>query len=482
MIRLILVLTQALAILYFLISNAYQTLSLVLAAAEMRHHRRTVWNERLTRLLASRVTPRVTVVAPAYNEAATVASSVRSLLTLSYPDLEVVVVNDGSRDATLDILRSEFELVPVAVSHAGVVECSPIRAIYRSRRHHGLVVVDKENGGKADSLNAGINVATGDLLCAIDADTLIEPDAFLRIVRPFLTDDRVVAAGATIRVVNGSLVRDGRVVESRAPGRLLAGIQTVEYLRAFLFGRLGWNRLGGNLIISGAFGMFRRDSVVAVGGYRRDTVGEDMELVIRLRRHGIETGGPSRVEFVPDPIAWTEVPESARVLGRQRERWQRGLTDVMRRHRGAMLNPRYRVVGLVAMPYFAVVELLGPIVEMIGLLGLGLALGLGAVSWPYAIAFFALAYGWGVLLSVAAVLLHQWSSGDPFPARDLPHLLGYVLAENLGYRQVTVVWRLRGMWRYLRGRTDWGAMVRVGFDAPPTTATTTPRPSERVAG
>lgn len=477
MIRLLFVVTQALAILFFLISNAYQSLTLVLAALEMRRHRRTVWNERLTRLLSSRVTPRVSVLAPAYNEAATVAASVRSLLTISYADLEIVVVNDGSTDATLDILRSEFDLVPVAVSHAGVVASTPIRTLFRSRRHRGLVVVDKENGGKADSLNAGINVATGELLCAIDADTIIEPDAFLRIVRPFIADDRVVAAGATIRVVNGSRVRNGRVVESRAPAKLLPGIQTVEYLRAFLFGRLGWNRLGGNLIVSGAFGMFLRDSVVAVGGYRRDTVGEDMDLVVRLRRYGMDTNGPSRVEFVPDPIAWTEVPESTRVLGRQRERWQRGLTDVVRRHRRVMLNPRYGVMGFVAMPYFAVVELLGPVIELLGLVGLLVAFWLGAVSVPYAVAFFALAYGWGILLSITAVLLHQWSSGDPFPARDLPHLLGYVLAENLGYRQLTVVWRLRGMWRYARGRTDWGKMVRVGFEAP-----TTAHAGERLAG
>jgi cellulose synthase/poly-beta-1,6-N-acetylglucosamine synthase-like glycosyltransferase len=422
----------------------------------------------------------VSVLAPAYNEAATVATSVRSLLTLSYPDLEVVVVNDGSSDATLDILRSEFDLVPVAVSHAGVVEGTPIRSLYRSRRHRGLVVVDKDNGGKADSLNAGINVATGELLCAIDADTLVEPDAFLRIVRPFLTDDRTVAAGATIRVVNGSRVRDGRVVESRAPSHLLPGIQTIEYVRAFLFGRLGWNRLGGNLIVSGAFGMFRRDDVVAIGGYRRDTVGEDMDLVVRLRRHGIETGGPSRVTFVPDPIAWTEVPESTRVLARQRERWQRGLTDVMKQQRTLMLNPRYGVVGLVAMPYFVLVELLGPVVELLGVLALVLALGFGAVSVPYAVGFFALAYGWGLLLSAFAVMLHQWSSGDPFPARDLPHLTGYVLAENFGYRQLAVVWRLIGMWQFLRGRSDWGAMVRVGFGAGSRPASSSAR--GRVAG
>jgi cellulose synthase/poly-beta-1,6-N-acetylglucosamine synthase-like glycosyltransferase len=466
MIWLAFVISQGLALLYFVLMNLYQTAMLTGAYVEMRRHRRTIWNERLTRLLASRATPSVSVVAPAYNEATTVAASVRALLTISYPGLEIVVVNDGSRDATLDVLRSEFDLAPVRASCPGTLPSAPVRGLYRSRRHRGLVVVDKENGGKADALNAGIDVATGDLIAAIDADTLIEPDAFLRIVRPFITDERTVAAGATIRVVNGSRVRDGRVVEVRAPRKLLPGIQTIEYLRAFLFGRLGWNLLGGNLIVSGAFGMFRRDSVLAVGGYCRDTVGEDMDLVIRLRRHGIETGGPSAVTFVPDPIAWTEVPESSRVLGRQRERWQRGLTDVLRRHRGLMLNPRYGRVGLVGMPYHALFELFGPVLEVVGLVGLAVAFALGVVDVPYAVAFFVLAYGWGVLLSTTSLVLHQWSSGDPFPLRDVPHLIGYALAENLGYRQLTIVWRLRGTWRYLRGRTDWGHMVRVGFEAP----------------
>lgn len=452
---------------YFVLSNAFQSLLLAGAGAEMVRHRRTVWNDRTQRLLGSAATPQVSVLAPAFNEAATVAGSVRALLTLSYPNLEVVVINDGSSDDTLGVLLTQFDLQPVHPIFRRHVETQPICAVYRSRRHRGLVVVDKLNGGKADSLNAGLNLAAGQLVCAIDADTLIEPDAFLRIVRPFITDDDTVAAGATIRVVNGSTVRDGRVVGARAPRRLLPGIQAVEYLRSFLFGRLGWNRLGGNLIVSGAFGMFRRDAVLAAGGYRHDTVGEDMELVVRLRRRGIELGGQRQVTFVPDPIAWTEVPESATVLGRQRDRWQRGLADVLWRHRLLVLNPRYGSLGLVVMPYFVVVELVGPVLEALGLVGLAVALAARAVDLPFAAMFFLVAYGWGLLLTVSALLMHQLSANDPFPARDLPVMLGWCLLESVGYRQLTVVWRVRGLWRYLRGRTEWGAMVRVGFEPPP---------------
>jgi cellulose synthase/poly-beta-1,6-N-acetylglucosamine synthase-like glycosyltransferase len=460
----ILVASQVALVAFFVVSNLFQSVLVLSAFGEMVRHRRTVWGQRNRYLLDSPLTPRISVLAPAYNEAETVAASVRSLLTLSYPDLEVVVVNDGSTDRTLDVLTAEFHLQPVTPSWPQTVGTRPVRGLYRSPGHRGLVVVDKENGGKADALNAGINVATGELLCAIDADTLIEPEALLRVVRPFLTDDGTVAAGGSIRVVNGSVVRAGRVVEARLSRRLLPGIQTVEYLRAYLVGRLGWNRLGGNLIVSGAFGLFRRSAVLAAGGYRHDTVGEDMELVVRLRRTGLLTGTASRVMFVPDPIAWTEVPGSLRVLGRQRDRWQRGLADVVRRHHDVALRPRYRTLGMIGMPYFMTVELVGPVIEVLGLLGLVVGLLTGVVDASVALAVALLGYGWGVLLTSAAVLLHQWSSTDAFRAGDLPRLLLYAVAENIGYRQLNLAWRVRGLWRFLRGRTEWGLMTRVGFE------------------
>ena len=457
---------HALLIFFVVVSAGFQAALLVTAAVGMRRHRRTAWAEQTQRLLASGVAPSVSVLAPAFNESATVAASVRSLLTLRYPQLEVVVINDGSTDDTLDVLRREFDLRRVHPSQPGSLEARTIRGLYRSELHRGLVVVDKANGGKADSLNAGLNVATGELFCAVDADTVIEPDALLRIIRPFLADDRTVATGATIRVVNGSGVKDGRVVDPRIPRRTLPGIQTVEYIRSFLFGRLGWNSLGGNLIVSGAFGMFRRGEVMAAGGYGTDTVGEDMELVVRLRRHGYRTGGPSRVTFVPDPIAWTQVPETLRDLGNQRDRWQRGLAGTVARHAPVTLNPRYRAMGLVAMPYFASIELLGPVIEAFGVAGLLLAVSVGSANGAYAGTLLLLYYGWGVILSVGSILLYQWLSEDPYPTRDLPRLLGYALVENLGYRQLTVLWRLRGTLRYLRGSSEWAPAQRAGFERP----------------
>ncbi len=448
---------------YFLLVNSFYAVLLVSAAKELVRHTRQIRGERRWRVLDSKVAPSVSMLAPAYNEAATIAESVRGLLSLYYPNLEVVVINDGSRDKTLDVLTREFDLAPINPVYQRRIETRPVRALYRSRIHPNLVVATKENGGKADALNVGLDLATGDLVCAMDADTLIEPEALQRMVRPFLQGNEVLAAGGTIRVANGSVVRGGRVVRVRAPLRPIPGIQVIEYLRAFLFGRLGWNRFGGNLIISGAFGLFRRSAVIDVGGYAHDTVGEDMELVLRLRRRGYETGGPHRVDFIPDPVAWTEAPESLRVLGRQRDRWHRGLADVLWRHRRVAFNPRYGTMGMLAFPYFVLVELLAPVIELLGLFALGTAFLIGALDLRFAALFFLVAYGIGLWLSVATLVMEELTFRRYDRMRDRLILLLWALFENIGFRQLTAWWRLRGLLKFIRGRTDWGAMERRGF-------------------
>jgi cellulose synthase/poly-beta-1,6-N-acetylglucosamine synthase-like glycosyltransferase len=466
-VREVLVDLQWAILVYFLVVNAFLLVLLALSALEMRRHRLDVWNEGRWRLLGSEAAPTISLIAPAHDEALTVSESLRSLLTLRYPNLEVVLVNDGSSDDTIRVLERDFDLVAVPPIFRRHVDSAAIRAIYRSRTSPDLVVIDKDKGGKADALNAGLNVATGELICAIDADTIIEADALLRMVRPFLQRSDVVATGGTIRVANGARVSAGRVLEARAPRRPVAAVQAMEYLRAFLTGRLGWNRLGGNLIISGAFGLFRRDAMLAADGYEHDTVGEDMELVARLRRGAYEHGGPRRVEFVPDPVAWTEVPDSLRVLGRQRDRWHRGLADVLRRHRRVLGRPGYGTLGLVAYPYFLLVELLAPVVEAVGLLGLAVALALGAVDWSFAAMFFLVAYGLGLVISVFTLALEEWSYRAYGGLRDRLLLLGFAFVEGLGYRQLSAVWRLRGLVKYARGRTEWGAMPRSGFAVVP---------------
>lgn len=469
--------TESVIVVYFLAVNSLYLVLLVSAALEMVSYRRRSWHQDQSMLLGSPIAPRISMLAPAHNESSTVAESVRSLLTLRYPNLEILLINDGSTDDTMEVLQREFDLVPIHPIYRRVINHMPVAGIYRSPPNPSLVVVDKENGGKADALNAGINIASGALVCAIDADTLIEADALLHMVAPFLTDDQVVATGGTIRVANAARVRAGRVLEARVPGRAIPGIQVVEYLRAFLVGRLGWNRLGGNLIISGAFGLFRRDSVLVADGYTEGTVGEDMELVVRLRRRGIERGLPNRVVFVPDPVAWTEVPSSMKVLGRQRDRWHRGLSDVVWRNRGLFFNPRYGSLGLAVFPYYVVGELMAPVVEALGLLGLGLGLATDAIDWGFAALFFLVAYGYALVLDVLTLLLDELSYRRYRRMGDRLRLLLWAALGSVGYRQLTVYWRLRGIVKFLQKKTDWGTMTRTGFD---TSQTGTAGRKERV--
>lgn len=455
---------------YFLVANAFYAALIASAALDLWVHVRRVRGESRWMVLSSPFAPRVTVLSPAHNEAATIVASVDACLRLRYANVEIIVINDGSSDETLQVLHDRFDLDRIHPVVDRRLKSAPVRGLYRSRLHPTILVVDKESGGRADALNAGIDLATGELVCVIDADTLIEPEALRRMVRPFLLSDAVLAAGGTIRVANGCVVADGLVVDVRLPRNLLGAMQALEYLRAFLIGRLGWNRLGGNLIIAGAFGLFRRESIVSAGGYTSDSVGEDMELVVRLRRHGYEQGGPTRVDFIPDPVAWTQAPESLRVLGGQRERWHRGLADTLWRHRRLLFNPRYGALGLVGFPYFLFVELLGPVVEAAGIVGVLAGLAVGVVDVQFALLLFFVAYGIGIILTFTCVLLEGVSYRGYRRIREPIALLGLALLETFGYRQLTVIWRISGLVGYLRRRSDWGNMERRGFTARSTQA------------
>jgi cellulose synthase/poly-beta-1,6-N-acetylglucosamine synthase-like glycosyltransferase len=475
MVRDALIKVDVLALFYFLVVNGWYLVLFISAALEMRRHVLLITDESRHLLLSSNVTPTISILAPAYNEEATIEASLRALLALQYPRLEIIVISDGSKDRTVQVLIDGFGLVPVKRIYQRRIETKPVRDLYRSVTYPGLVVVDKENGGKADALNVGLSFARNELVCAMDADTLIEGDGLQRMVRPFLHSPDVVATGGTIRVVNGSEVQFGRVVKTQVPDHLLAGFQVVEYLRAFLFGRLGWNRLGGNLIVSGAFGLFRTESVLEAGGYLHDTVGEDMELVLRLRRRAHERGGPGRIAFVPDPVAWTEVPESPRVLGRQRDRWHRGLADAMWRHRRMFANPKYGVTGMFVFPVFVFIELLAPIVEAAGLIAIAVSIILHTINVQFALLFYLTAYGLGTALTAFTLVLEDVSFHRYETFRDRRLLFWWALLENIGYRQLTVYWRLRGLWKFLRGRKEWGAMDRKGFEQPLTAATVKPK-------
>lgn len=410
------------------------------------------------------VSPPISVLVPAYNEEVMIVECLRALLALEYPSFEVVIVNDGSKDATLERIIDAYGLSSVARIHDTSLTHQKIRGLYASPRHPSLVVIDKENGGRADALNAGINLARAPLVCVIDADSLLESDALLRAVRPFVDDPaRMVAVGGTIRIANGSHIASGRVTDMRLPRNPLALFQIVEYLRAFLMARIGWSEMGALTIISGAFGLFRRADVIAVGGYSPTTVGEDFEIVMKLHRYLQDSGRDYRVSYIPEPVCWTEVPESLASLGHQRARWQRGALEVFFKHRGMAFRSRYGRVGWIGYGNMLLADVLGPVVEVLGYVLVPTFWWFGLLNWPFFLAFLAVTFIYGVFLSVAALVLEDLGLGRFPRARHLLALTIVAVLENFGYRQLNNLWRLRGWWQFLRRDHGWGTMTRVGF-------------------
>ena len=407
----------------------------------------------------------VSIVIPAYNEDGVILESVRSLLRSHYAAFEVIVVNDGSTDATLDVLTEEYRLVEDRRVPRERLDSKPVRACYRSLGDERLVVIDKENGGcRADAMNAGLRYARYPLFLAVDADTLLDVDALPRLVREFQVRPETVALGGIVRIANGSTVEAGHVSEARTPRQLLVNLQIVEYLRAFLVGRTGWSRIGAVLIVSGAFGLFRREDVIAVGGYDPDSFAEDAELVLRLHKFCRERGRRYRIGFIADPVCWTEAPSSLATLQSQRNRWQRGLLQMLSQYRGMVGHRRYGSVGMFALPYFLAFEALGPVIEVTGYAVITLSLALGWLSTAMAIAFSAVAVALGMAFSLGALLVEERAFQRYRRWRCFGRLVLAAGIENLGYRQWYALVRTRATWMHLRRRPlRWGEMARAGF-------------------
>jgi len=449
---------------YFLVANTIYLVFSLVSYWRLRQHRLRWTSRELGAVMRSPATPGISILVPAYNEAMNIADSIRSLLFLNYPLYEIIIVNDGSTDKTLETVVRSFELVRAPISYQDLVNTRTVRGVYRSIANEDLTAIDKENGGKADAINAALNAARFPLVCVIDADSLLEEHALTRAVLPFIEQPETIAVGGVVRLANGCKIDHGRVVEVGLPNSELGRFQVVEYLRAFLAGRVAMSAINGLMIISGAFGVFRRESVVAVGGFQHDTVGEDMELVANLHRHYREAGKPYRIVFQPDPVCWTEAPESIRVLARQRDRWQRGTLQVLSRHRKMLFNPRYGVVGMLIMPYFVVFEGFGPFIELLGYVLTIVGVALGLIQWRFAELLFLAAVIYGAMLSLAAVILEEVSFRRYPRLGDLIVLGLYGIFENFGYRQMATWWRVRGVFRYLKGAQDWGTMTRKGFE------------------
>jgi len=408
----------------------------------------------------------VSILVPAYNEELGIVGSVRSLLSIQYPEFEIIVVNDGSKDGTLAAMIEQFDMIEVPRVMRKMLDTETVHAVYRSRIHPHLLLVDKANGGKADALNAGINCAQYPYFCSLDGDSVLERHSFLSVMKPILdSDGDVIASGGSIRIANGCRIESGEVVQVGLSRNPYVAMQVIEYLRAFLLGRVGLSRFNLLLIVSGAFGVFHKHWVVEAGGYRRHTVGEDMELVVRLHCMVRDRRLNKRIVYVPDPVCWTEAPESPRYLRRQRNRWHRGLLESLMLHKGMMLNPKYGMVGMVSMPYFLFIELLGPVVECFTYLLMLATLLSGEVYWPYTLLLLLASLLFGSIFSMAAVVMEEWSQRKyPKPA-DLMLLFLHAAAESFWYRPLTVYWRCEGLLQWLVGKRGWGDMKRKGVSS-----------------
>jgi cellulose synthase/poly-beta-1,6-N-acetylglucosamine synthase-like glycosyltransferase len=452
---------------YYLASNLAYLMMLVVALKTSAAHQRRLKSYPLGWIGETPLTPPITIIAPAHNEETSIRVAVRSLLENHYPQLEVIVVNDGSDDRTLEAMRDEFRLQPTRTVYVPKAASAPIRGLYRSEVDTRLVVVDKEPGGsKADAVNAGLNAATSPYVCIVDADSILENDALLRIMVPVLEDpERVVAVGGIIRVLNGSEIAGGRLRRVRLPRKSIEVIQVIEYLRAFLIGREAWAQGNMLMIISGAFGVFRTDLVRAVGGYRSSSIGEDFDLVARLHRHLLDKRADYRILFVPDPMCWTEVPSDLKSLGRQRARWQKGLLDVLWPNRDMLFRWRYGRIGFLALPYLWVFELSAPVIEIGGILTIVLAACLGALSREFLFQFLLFGYAFATVISMGSVLQEEITYKRYNDWKDVARLVSYCFLEHFPYRQLHMIWRLQGLWQYLRGDNDWRPLKRKGLES-----------------
>lgn len=454
---------------YMIFVNATYLSYTVLAFISVQRFLNTRSRERLEQLFRSRLVPPVSVILAAFNEGPTIVDAVHAMMRLLYSQYEVVVVNDGSTDNTLDLLINAFDLVKVERTYEETIPTATVRGVYASYRYPRLVVVDKENGGcKADTLNAGINAASYPLFCACDADSLLEEDALLQLVLPMMDRPSFVpASGGVVRAANGSEIAHGtvrRIALARSP---IEVYQVVEYLRAFLTGRTAQSALNIMLIVSGAFGLFHKATVKAVGGYNCNAIGEDFELVVRMTRYLRETHRESEVIFVPQTVCWTMVPHHWGSLSNQRSRWHRGLMQTLQWNRDMICNPKYGRIGVLGMGYFFLIEFLGPLVEVLGYIVMPIGFLLHLVSPVTTAWFFIVAVGFGVFLSLCALFLEEISFHRYSGWREVLTITAFAIAENFGYRQLTLWWRVRAMIDYALGRKQgWGAMVRASFTTP----------------
>jgi len=448
------------------ITGSYLVLGTI-AAYFLRHYMKSARATDYQKIINSPLAPEISIVAPCYNESVSIVANIRAMLNLQYNNYEVIIVNDGSTDDSLQRTIEAYELEKVSYYIDERLSTRPVRGVYRSRNkaYYNLTVVDKENGGKADALNAGLNVSDHSYVVCLDVDSIIEHDALLKLAQPFLKYQKrkLIAVGGVVHVANSCQIEKGRLIRRVVPRRFLPRIQVVEYARAFLIGRISWSHMNGLLIVSGAIGMFDREVLIGSGGYLPETVGEDMELVVRMRRHMYEQRIPHQVIYLPDPLLWTEVPSDRKTLGRQRNRWMRGTMDTLFMHRKLFFNPKYGSLGMLGYPYWFFFEWLAPIIEVLGVTYLVVMALIGFVNWPLFLSLLLFIYLFALSFSFFSILYEELTFHPYQTPRENYRLFLAAMAEPFIYHPQVVYWSIRGNISYLRGNRAWGAHRRQGF-------------------
>ncbi len=418
-------------------------------------------------LVLSPLSPKISIIAPAFNESKTIIDNIRTLLSLYYNNFEVIIVNDGSTDNTFELVKDAYDLIRVNYYFDYRIPCERIKGVYRSKNpsYNRLTVIDKNNGGKADSLNAGINICHSGLFVSIDADSIIEPDSILKLVKPFLEEKerKVIGTGGVIRIVNSCDIERGHIREIRIPSKILPRLQVLEYTRAFLLGRMAWSQLDGLMLISGAMGIFDRETVIRAGGYSVNTVGEDMELVLRMRRFMTDHKEKYEVTYIPDPLCWTEVPSDLKSLRKQRTRWTRGLVESLLTHHHMFFNIKYGRLGMLGYPYWFFFEWMAPLIAFAGFIYTIYLIIVNALNWPFYLLLFIFVYTFAVSLSSWAVLFEEITFHKYKRKRDVLKLLSVALFEPFFY-PVHTYFAIRGNLEAMRGKKGWGKAERNGFD------------------
>ncbi len=422
----------------------------------------------LSKVMASPMAPGITIIAPAFNEGLTIVENIRSLLSLQYVNYEVMVVNDGSKDDTLAKMIEAYDLVPIEYTPDPDWRSKPIRGVYKSkhRSFDKLTVIDKENGGKSDALNTGIHLSRNQYVGCIDVDCLLLPDALLHVVKSFYqrAEKKVIAVGGVIRIANSCRIEGGMLKEIRLPKNWLAKFQLLEYTRSFLLGRMAWGRIDSLLIISGAFGFFDREIALEVGGYDTNTVGEDMEIIFRMRRYMHEKKEPYTVEYIPDPLCWTEVPESTKILINQRDRWARGNLETLYKHKDMFFNPKFGRLGMLSYPYWFFYEWMAPILEFLGFFSIIAFYFLGILNIEFFIAITFMVYAFSIMFSLYAILWDVYSYNQYTKTKDILILIFCALIEPISFHPLVVWSAIRGNYKKLfKIQSGWGSQVRKGF-------------------